>query len=209
MSNPGAEAIVFFRNRYSIDSAAMSSLLSIALSRGGDFAELFFEHRTNSAIQWEDQRVKSASRNVAQGVGIRVVKGDAIGYAYTESLDMDAMRRAAETASRIGTDDVAIPAPVGPGARMKSRLHFPHRLDPAILGQERIQRLDQAEPGPAVREGTARGHSRGVDSRVGASGGVHPDRAVTDLLQDGFDLPLDRAPPGLSLPSGEPRSVIL
>ena len=105
MSNPGAEAIEFFRNRYNIDSAAMSSLLSIALSRGGDFAELFFEHRTNSAIQWEDQRVKSASRNVAQGVGIRVVKGDAIGYAYTESLDMEAMRRAAETASRIGTDD--------------------------------------------------------------------------------------------------------
>ena len=105
MSDPGADAIEFFRNRYSIDNAAMSSLLSIALSRGGDFAELFFEHRTNSAIQWEDQRVKSASRNVAQGVGIRVVKGDAIGYAYTESLDMEAMRRAAETASRIGTDD--------------------------------------------------------------------------------------------------------
>ena len=66
MSNPGADSIAFFHSRYNIDSAAMSSLLSIALSRGGDFAELFFEHRTNSAIQWEDQRVKSASRNVAQ-----------------------------------------------------------------------------------------------------------------------------------------------
>ena len=105
MSDPGAIALAFFNDRYRIDPAAMSSLLSIALSRGGDFAELFFEHRTNSAIQWEDQRVKSASRNVAQGVGIRVVKGDAIGYAYTESLDMAAMRRAAETASRIGTSD--------------------------------------------------------------------------------------------------------
>ena len=105
MSNPGAASIEFFSSRYNIDAAAMSSLLSIALSRGGDFAELFFEHRTNSAIQWEDQRVKSASRNVAQGVGIRVVKGDAIGYAYTESLDLEAMRRAAETASRIGTDN--------------------------------------------------------------------------------------------------------
>jgi len=67
MSNPGAASIEFFSSRYNIDAAAMSSLLSIALSRGGDFAELFFEHRTNSAIQWEDQRVKSASRNVAQG----------------------------------------------------------------------------------------------------------------------------------------------
>lgn len=105
MDNPGAASLDFFRSRYNLDSAAMSSLLSVALARGGDFAELFFEHRTNSAIQWEDQRVKSASRNVAQGVGIRVVKGDAIGYAYTESLDMEAMRRAAETASHIGKDD--------------------------------------------------------------------------------------------------------
>lgn len=66
-TSPGAASLEFFGTRYNIDSAAMSSLLSIALSRGGDFAELFFEHRTNSAIQWEDQRVKSASRNVAQG----------------------------------------------------------------------------------------------------------------------------------------------
>ncbi|MBE0608864.1 MAG: metalloprotease TldD [Dehalococcoidia bacterium] len=105
MTDPGAKALAFFNDRYGIDPTVMSSLLSIALSRGGDFAELFFEHRTNGAIQWEDQRVKSASRNVAQGVGIRVVKGDAIGYAYTESLDVAAMRRAAETASRIGTGD--------------------------------------------------------------------------------------------------------
>ena len=103
MPNPGSESIEFFRNRYNIDSAAMSSLLSIALSRGGDFAELFFEHRTNSAIQWEDQRVKSASRNVSQGLGMRVIKGDAIGYAYTESLDLEAMRRAADTAARIAS----------------------------------------------------------------------------------------------------------
>jgi len=107
----GSPAIQLFADRYNIDAAAMSSLLSVALSHGGDFAELFFEHRTNSAIQFEDQRVKSASRNVSQGVGIRVVKGDAIGYAYTESLEMAAMRRAAETASRIGSED-ARPTPI-------------------------------------------------------------------------------------------------
>jgi TldD protein len=97
-----AEALGLFNDRYSIDPAVMSSLLGIALSRGGDSAELYFESRTTNAITWEDQRVRSASRNVAQGVGIRVVKGDAIGYAYTESLDPEAMRRAADTASRIG-----------------------------------------------------------------------------------------------------------
>jgi len=101
LSGPAATAVAFFNDHYRVDAAAMSSLLSVALARGGDFAELFFEHRTNSSIQWEDQRVKAASRNVSQGLGVRVVKGDAIGYAYTESLDFAAMRRAAETASRI------------------------------------------------------------------------------------------------------------
>ncbi|MCC7365082.1 MAG: metalloprotease TldD [Dehalococcoidia bacterium] len=102
MSDPSTEALQLFSNRYGIDPAMMSSLLSVALSRGGEFAELFFEHRTNGAIVWEDQQVKSASRHIAQGVGIRVVHGDSIGYAYTESLELDAMRRAAETAARIG-----------------------------------------------------------------------------------------------------------
>ncbi len=111
MPDPTAEALGLFNDRYRIDPAVMSSLLSIALARGGDFAELFFESNTTNSISWEDQRVRSANRNVAQGVGIRVVKGDAVGYAYTESLDLEAMRRAADTAARIGRADER-PVPV-------------------------------------------------------------------------------------------------
>lgn len=102
MSDPTLAALELFSTRYAIDTAVTSSLLSVALSRGGDFAELYFEHRTNSAITWEDQQVRSASRTISQGLGVRVVNGDAIGYAYTESLELDAMRRAAETAAQIG-----------------------------------------------------------------------------------------------------------
>ena len=100
---PGEDALEFFNDRYNVDSPLMSSVLSAALSQGGDFAELFFEHRTNSSIGWEDEHVKSAQRNVAQGVGIRVVNGDSIGYAYTESLESEAMHGAARTACQIGT----------------------------------------------------------------------------------------------------------
>ncbi|HMO55311.1 MAG TPA: DNA gyrase modulator [Tepidiformaceae bacterium] len=148
MTDPGAKAIAFFNDRYRIDPTAMSSLLSIALSRGGDFAELFFEHRTNSAIQWEDQRVKSASRNVSQGVGIRVVKGDAIGYAYTESLDMEAMRRAAETASRIGTaDERPVPVDATPylaGEGSFYRFDEPLTDEPATAKVALLERADRA-----------------------------------------------------------------
>src|SRR5690606_34702757 len=148
MTDPGAKALAFFNDRYRIDPAVMSSLLSIALSRGGDFAELFFEHRTNSAIQWEDQRVKAASRNVSQGVGIRVVKGDAIGYAYTESLELEAMRRAAETASRIGTADER-PVPIDATPFLKGEDSF-YRFDepltdaPAVAKVALLERADRA-----------------------------------------------------------------
>jgi TldD protein len=37
------------------------------------------------------------------GLGVRVQKGDATGYAYVERLDWDAMKRAAETAAQIAT----------------------------------------------------------------------------------------------------------
>ena len=102
---PPAAVAGFFRDRFSIDEAAMESLLATALARGGDFAELFFEHKRAGAIAFEDQRVKSSHAALSQGVGIRVVRGDAIGYAFSEDLSLDAMRRAAETAAQISSGD--------------------------------------------------------------------------------------------------------
>ncbi|MGE5596594.1 MAG: TldD/PmbA family protein [Hyphomicrobiales bacterium] len=140
-------ALDLFATRYNIDQAVMSSLLSIALSRGGDFAELFFEHRTNSAITWEDQQVKSASRTISQGLGVRVVAGDAIGYAYTESLETAAMRRAAETAARIGAGQPQ-PAPVDATPQLAGITYYsaedPFTGLPAARKVELLERADRA-----------------------------------------------------------------
>ncbi len=95
----------FFRSRFSIDDAVVELLLSVALERGGDFAELYFEHRRSGGIIYEDSSVKSTHSALSQGVGIRVVSGDSIGYAYTEDLSLDAMRKAAVTASQISSRD--------------------------------------------------------------------------------------------------------
>ncbi len=108
--NVSAEALEFFAERYSLDTSAMSSVLSTALARGGDFAELYFEHRVQNALVWEDQQVKSASHSAIGGVGIRVVSGESIGFAYSESLEREAMRRAADTAARVGRSGSGLPA---------------------------------------------------------------------------------------------------
>src|SRR3990172_4454036 len=102
-TDTGRIAESFFNDRYAIDTAIASDLLAVAMSRGGEHAELFFEHREGSNIAFEQQVVKTASRSTSQGVGIRVIQGDAIGYAYTEALARAARPRAADTAARIAS----------------------------------------------------------------------------------------------------------
>jgi TldD protein len=86
-----------------VDAALATRLLSIALGRGGDYADLFFEYRAAGGLVFDEGILKSASRGVSMGLGVRVQKGDATGYAYVERLDWDAMKRAAETAAQIAS----------------------------------------------------------------------------------------------------------
>jgi TldD protein len=95
-----------------IDSAICERLLSVALARGGDYADLFFEYRAGGGFVFDEGILKSASRGVSLGLGVRVQRGDATGYAYVEDLSWEAMKRAAETASQIasgGGGSAAVP----------------------------------------------------------------------------------------------------
>lgn len=83
------------------DEAQAERLLAIALSAGGDYADLFFEYAVSGSYGYDEGILKAAGRYVSMGVGIRVMKGDATGYAYVENLQPDAMARAAKTAAQI------------------------------------------------------------------------------------------------------------
>src|SRR5262249_14996474 len=85
----------------SIDAEVTRTLLEVALSRGGDYADLFFEYRAAGGLTFEEGITRSASRGVSMGLGVRVQRGDATGYAHVEDLSWDAMQRAAATAARI------------------------------------------------------------------------------------------------------------
>jgi TldD protein len=98
-----------------IDAEICRKLLSIALSRGGDYADLFFEYRVAAGLSFEEGITRSASRGVSMGLGVRVLMGDATGYAYVEDLTWDAMRRASETAAQIASGGKgAAPVAVAP-----------------------------------------------------------------------------------------------
>ncbi len=86
---------------YEIDPERARKLLSIALRRGGDHADLFAEFALGASLVLEEGIVKSASRGVSLGVGVRVRRGYAAGYAYTEDLEWESLVRCAETAAQI------------------------------------------------------------------------------------------------------------
>lgn len=76
-------------------------LLAVAMERGGDFAEVYVERTLTTAVVLEESRIKSAQTGLVQGVGVRVISGAKVGYAYSDDWDEPALLRAASTAAMI------------------------------------------------------------------------------------------------------------
>ncbi len=89
--------------RFGVTATTLRKVLEAALSRGGQDADLFFEHATSTMLALTDGSVNRASTGVDLGVGVRVVLGDQVGYAYSEDLSLEAMLSAARTAAEIAT----------------------------------------------------------------------------------------------------------
>jgi TldD protein len=90
-----------------IDAGIAGRLIAAALDSGGDYADLYFEHRSGADFALEDGRIRTVGRGVTLGLGVRVLRGDATGYAYTEELSLDRMLEAARTAAQIASSGAA------------------------------------------------------------------------------------------------------
>jgi TldD protein len=97
----GAEKPGYFEREFGITDALCQKVLAEALARGGDFADLYFEHTISNWIILEDGKVNRAFSDVALGVGIRTVKGDQVGYGFTQELTEKSMLNAAAIAATI------------------------------------------------------------------------------------------------------------
>src|SRR5499426_3531913 len=107
---------IFF-DKYNVTTGDLDSYLSEALSRGGDYADLYFEYRINHSIVLEEQIIKSATKGVNLGVGVRVISGEKTGYAYSDDLNRENVMKAARTAAFIASASshggkIQVPAPV-------------------------------------------------------------------------------------------------
>ena len=101
MAERSEAALSLFRERFGLDDRALERVLDTALERPVDYADLFFEYTTRDSVALEEGIVKSGSRHLDQGVGVRVQAGERQGYAHSDDVTVEGARLAATTARAV------------------------------------------------------------------------------------------------------------
>jgi TldD protein len=172
-----------FAARFNITRGDLEAYLADALSRGGDYADLYFEYLLTSSIGLDESMVKSATQGVSMGVGVRVIAGGRTGYAYSDDLSPERIRKAARVAASIAA---------GPSTIEKFGLnHGPtHNLYPVLTAPTETAFLDRVE---LVKR--ADRAARAYDPRIFQVQASYADslRQVMVATSDGV-LTIDRQP---------------
>jgi len=82
-----------------IEESTVQRALDVALARGGEFAEVFVEDKRSSSGRFDDGRIEELGSGRTRGAGIRVVVGEATGFAHTADLTNAGLAAAAEAAA--------------------------------------------------------------------------------------------------------------
>jgi TldD protein len=88
-------------DHFGLSADDLRTTLVFALSKGGDFAEVFLEYRAYDYILMEDDIIKETAESIGIGMGIRVLVGEQTGFGYTNDLSLEKVQRAALTAAAI------------------------------------------------------------------------------------------------------------
>lgn len=97
-------------SHFNVTESDLQKVITVALEKGGDYADLYFEHTFSNSVSLQDGEVNRASSYIDYGVGIRVVSGEQQGYAFVENITLNEMLKAARVASRIANDKAKVPA---------------------------------------------------------------------------------------------------
>jgi TldD protein len=120
----------------SVSARDAAHALRTSLSRGGEWAELFWERHDTLQLVLDDGRIEDAISGVDQGAGIRVMYGDRTTYANGNVADVDDLIALAGRAARDVADagdlhEAAEPAP----DELPRRSHV--AIDPRTVPVER------------------------------------------------------------------------
>ncbi len=86
-------------NKFGISQTDAKDILEIALSTGGDFAEVFMESTLNEIIQAVSGKVQNISSNNTSGAAIRVIKDNMEVSASITKCDVEELKKTAKKLS--------------------------------------------------------------------------------------------------------------
>ncbi|MGZ5424139.1 MAG: TldD/PmbA family protein [Candidatus Aminicenantales bacterium] len=132
-------------DHFGLSAVDLREVLGVALSSGGEFAEIFMEHRTYDFINMEEDIIKETAEAVSLGMGIRVLRGDRTGFGYTNDFSMDKVKKTAQTAAAIARGKAArpLPPPLHDRTRSTSRYIVRRPVHEASL-REKIKLVREA-----------------------------------------------------------------
>ena len=84
-----------------ITLADVEATLSQALGPGIDAADVYFQRYRSESWALEDSIVKEGSHSIEQGVGVRAMSGEKVGFAYSDALSPGTLMQAAKSARAI------------------------------------------------------------------------------------------------------------
>lgn len=180
-----------------------SKIIKTALSSGGDYADIFIEHKQHVSIQLEDDKIERIISGIDAGIGIRVISKDKSAYAYSNDFSEGSLFNLAETASRVAKEkrDITINL-----KRLKPQVDFEIRLNPQavdmkkkILVVENANKIARAvdkkikQVSVNYRDSIQKVHistsegSIAEDERIYTIAIIHVVAAEGDVLQTGYE----------------------
>jgi len=143
-----------------LDPELLQSLLRRALSRGGEYADVFVESREATSLVVEDSKLEKVITGSDTGAGIRLIVNGRTSYAFSNDLSETSLMSAAAgvcaAASAGGRDDITLDLSVRRPASV-----FPIRLFPEEISLDRkiavVRTADRAARriDPRIRQVTA------------------------------------------------------
>ena len=103
MQNPLELAKSSILDPSGLDESHLSQAFSTLLNSSADSGDIYFQLRKHEAWSLEDGIVKDASYNINQGVGIRAIKGEKSGFAYSDEIVLPALLESCKAARSIAS----------------------------------------------------------------------------------------------------------
>ncbi|MDQ6951281.1 MAG: metalloprotease TldD [Mariprofundales bacterium] len=161
-----------------IAEEALQHTLSHMLPADADDGDLYLQSASSESLALEEGRVKHISASSRQGIGARVIKGEAAGHAFTDRLEPAALLQAAKSARAIAGDGGnAAPVNIHAGIAVPSLYQAVNPADGVDFSQRKalLEQLDGLARGldPRVRQVFASISSTFSDIHIVRMDGAH------------------------------------